>query len=142
LLFGSTWLVNALVVMAILGLVLAAVLLTRSGVRVKRDVLYVCLMGTLLLNLLIPLSALAALPAAIKYAIAALMTLSPVFFANLVFSDSFRTTKRPDGCFAANLLGSMVGGFAEYAAMAIGYHLLIVVAIVFYAASWTAPKES
>ncbi|MEY4744336.1 MAG: hypothetical protein RL272_281, partial [Candidatus Parcubacteria bacterium] len=40
LLFGSTWLVNALVVMAILGLVLAAVLLTRSGVRVKRDVLY------------------------------------------------------------------------------------------------------
>ncbi len=141
LLFGSTWLVNALVVMAILGLVLGAVLLTRRGVRFRRDVLYACLFGTLVLNLLVPLSALAALPALVKYAIASVLTLSPVFFANLVFSDSFKAASRPDECFAANLLGSMVGGFTEYSAMAIGYHWLVAVALAFYVASWLAPKE-
>lgn len=142
LLFGSTWLVNALVVIAILGLVLAAVLLTRRGFRFRRDALYACLVGALILNLLVPLSALAALPAVLKYAVAAVLTLSPVFFANLIFSASFKAAKRPDECFAANLLGSMVGGFSEYSAMAIGYHWLIAVALAFYVASWLTPKES
>jgi hypothetical protein len=35
--------------------------------------------------------------------------------------------------FASNLLGIMVGGMMEYFSMLVGYHLLLVPVIVFYA---------
>lgn len=142
LLFGATWLVNALVFIAILGLVLAAVLLTRRGVAIGRNASYAGLFATLALNLLVPLSALSPLPVGPRFVAAALLTLSPVFFANLIFSDSFKKAKRPDACFAANLLGAMAGGIGEYSAMLIGYHWLVAVALAFYAASWLAKKEA
>lgn len=141
LLFGSTWSVNAMVFLAILALVFAAIVATRRGFAPSPRVLYAGLAATLALNLIIPLSTLAPLPTATRYVAAALLTLSPIFFANLVFSRSFKDVRKPDEAFAANLLGAMVGGFAEYGAMLTGYHWIMVVAVAFYGAAWATRPE-
>jgi len=56
-----------------------------------------------------------------------------VFLANIIFTNSFRDTEAADISFASNLIGIMVGGGLEYFSMLIGYRLLLVLVIVFYA---------
>ena len=57
--------------------------------------------------------------------LAAVLAFAPVFFANLVFSHSFRDTRTADMAFASNLLGAMVGGALEYLALITGYQALL-----------------
>jgi hypothetical protein len=56
-----------------------------------------------------------------------------VFLANIIFTNSFRDSETADIAFASNLLGIMVGGGMEYFSMLIGYRLLLIPVIVFYA---------
>ena len=71
-------------------------------------------------------------PPVLRYALAALLAFAPVFFANLVFSYSFRDTKTADMAFASNLLGAMVGGALEYLALLTGYQALLIVVALLY----------
>ena len=66
--------------------------------------------------------------------LAAVLAFAPVFFANLVFSYSFRDTRTADMAFASNLLGAMVGGALEYLALLTGYQALLPLVAVLYAA--------
>src|SRR5262245_8866457 len=66
-------------------------------------------------------------PAALRYALAGGLAFAPIFFANLVFAHSFRETAMADMSFASNLLGAMVGGALEYAALLSGYRALVLV---------------
>jgi hypothetical protein len=142
LLFGSTWIVNALVFLAILGFGLAGVIVRRRTDRFPIAGAYVVLLAILGLNLLLPLSDLAALDPAPRYVAAALLTLSPVFFSSLIFSEAFAGVAQPGLCLSANLLGALAGGFSEYAAMLIGYRWLAAVAMLYYLASWVLAPRS
>jgi hypothetical protein len=136
LLFGSTWLVNALVFFAVLASVLLAILVA-SRVRTRRTrVLYVGLLGSLGLAFLLPPSSLLIDPLWLRYVVAGAIAFAPVFFANLVFSFSFRDTRTADMAFASNLLGAMVGGAIEYVALITGYQALVIVVAVLYAGAW------
>jgi hypothetical protein len=64
------------------------------------------------------------------------LAFAPIFFANLVFSYSFRDTKAADMAFASNLLGAVVGGAIEYVALISGYGWLLVIVGALYAAAW------
>jgi len=55
-----------------------------------------------------------------------------VFFANLVFTYSFRDTDSADMSFASNLLGAMVGGVIEYVALLTGFRMLLLVVAGLY----------
>ena len=59
-----------------------------------------------------------------------------MFFANLVFSHSFRDTRTADMAFASNLLGAMVGGALEYLALITGYQALLLVVAGLYGLAW------
>jgi hypothetical protein len=59
----------------------------------------------------------------------------PIFFAGLIFSATFRESENPSFCFGSNLLGAMVGGFAEYLGMITGMKALLLMVLVFYLAS-------
>ncbi len=59
-----------------------------------------------------------------------------MFFANLVFTWSFRDTKTADMAFASNLLGAMVGGALEYLALITGYQALLLLVAVLYGAAY------
>jgi spermidine synthase len=133
LLFGTTWLVNALVFFAILTSVLLAILLNARFQLRHVNGLYVALFALLAANFLIPVSKLLEIdPPAMRYLLASVLTFAPVFTANMVFSRSFRDTDHGDRAFAANLLGIMTGGLMEYAALVVGYQALLLPAAAFY----------
>jgi len=132
LLFGNTWLINSLVFFAILVSVLLAILVNaRFQLRDQRPI-YLALGICLALNLFLDPAALLVDPPAVRYGLAAALAFAPVFFANLVFTRSFRDTATADMSFASNLLGATFGGILEYVALISGYRMLVVVVAVCY----------
>jgi len=136
LLFGTTWLVNSLVFFAVLGSVLLAILINQRFHFRSPWLLYMGLFGSIALTLVLPPSTLLIEPAWLRYTLAAALAFAPVFFANLVFSYSFRDTRTADMAFASNLLGAVVGGAIEYVALITGYGFLLVVVALLYLAAW------
>lgn len=136
LLFGSTWLVNSLVFFAILCSVLLAILFNAririSGVRW----LYGLLGLMLALNYLIPADRLLVGNPLLRYLVAGAFVFAPIFLANVVFSHAFRDAESADLAFASNLFGIMVGGMLEYTSLLFGYHFVLLLAILFYAAAF------
>jgi SAM-dependent methyltransferase len=136
LLFGSTWLVNALAFFAILASVLLAILVN-ARLRFRHPGrLYAVLFAAIGLAWLIPPESLLIEPPVLRYTAAAALAFAPVFVANLVFTYSFRDTRRADMAFASNLLGAMAGGALEYVALLTGYRALLLVVALLYAVAW------
>ena len=136
LLFGSTWLVNALAFFAILASVLLAILVN-ARFRIERPgVLYGLLFAALAVAYLLPPESLLIDPPALRYLLAGGVAFAPVFLANLVFTYSFRDTRTADMAFASNLLGAMFGGAMEYVALLTGYRFLLLVVALLYALAW------
>jgi len=141
LLFGTTWLVNALVFFAILLSVLVAIGISARFPLRRPLPLYVGLFGTLALAWLLPPERLLVDPPALRYALAAGVAFAPIVFANLIFAHSFRDTAMADMSFASNLLGAMLGGALEYVALVSGYRsLLLVVAGLYLLANLLASR--
>ena len=136
LLFGTTWLVNSLAFFAILASVLLAVLINARWPIRRPQFLYAALFVTIAISFLLPPESLLFDPPALRYALAAGLAFAPVFFANLVFTRSFRDTKTADMAFASNLLGAMVGGALEYLALITGYQALLLVVAGLYALAY------
>jgi hypothetical protein len=132
LLFGSTWLVNSLVFFAILSSVLLAILVNRRFQFKRISLFYLLLFGILLLNILLPPNTLLLSNPIFRYILASVLAFTPVFLANIIFTNSFRDSETADIAFASNLLGIMVGGAIEYFSMVVGYRLLLIPVILFY----------
>jgi hypothetical protein len=136
LLFGTTWLVNALVFTGVLLAVLAAIEVTqRIGRTISRKIILPALFGSLAIAFLIPNAALLGLPVPVRLVVATVLAFAPIFFANLLFTSRFKDAKNPTAAFAANLFGAMVGGCLEYLSLILGYQLLLVVAALLYLAA-------
>ena len=72
-----------------------------------------------------------------RFMLATAVAFLPVFLANLVFARRFRDVAASNVAFGANLLGAMVGGVLEYAALVTGYRaLLILIALLYAGAFW------
>ena len=136
LLFGSTWLVNALVFFAILASVLLAIAISARVTLSRPRLLYAALLVAIAIAWLLPPGNLLIEPVWLRYLVAAAVAFAPVFLANLVFSFSFRDTQSADMAFASNLLGAMVGGAVEYLALISGYQALLVVLGALYLLAW------
>jgi SAM-dependent methyltransferase len=139
LLFGATWLVNALVIVGILATVLLANWIN-AATRLRLDIrlLYLGLAAALALNLLLPFHILLVPNLALRYVLGCAVLFSPILLANLVFGRLFGDTVSPDVAFASNLLGAFVGGTLEYVSLQIGYHLLLLPVAAAYALSFVA----
>jgi SAM-dependent methyltransferase len=136
LLFGSTWLVNALAFFAILASVLLAILVNARWRIQRPGLLYGALFVALAVAFSLPPESLLIDPPWLRYLLAGAVAFAPVFLANLVFTYSFRDTRTADMAFASNLLGAMVGGALEYVALLTGYRALLLIVAVLYALAW------
>jgi spermidine synthase len=132
LLFGTTWVVNALVFAGVLLAVLAAVEVTRRRATPPLPVMYAILLGGLALAWVVPSWWLLSLPIGPRALAAITIALQPILAANVIFAKRFAETVDPTVAFAANLLGAMVGGCLEYLALLFGYHALLILAAVLY----------
>ena len=154
LLFGTTWLVNALVMAGVLVAVLAAVEVSRHVVIRRPALLYAALLAALVVAWAVPPESLLALSPLPRFAMAVVIAFAPIFVANMVFAQRFRTTGDSGTAFGANLLGAILGGVLEYLSLIAGYRWLLVVVALLYglafitgrghlrAVSREAPSES
>ncbi|MEV3980932.1 spermidine synthase [Nonomuraea sp. NPDC049758] len=143
LLFGTTWVVNAIVFAGVLVAVLAAVEVTRRFRTPPLPVMYAVLLAGLLLAWLVPNAWLLSLPVPLRAVAAVTVAFLPIFAANVVFAKRFSDTADATTSFGANLLGAMVGGCLEYLALVIGYKgLLIVAALLYLGALALMPRKT
>ena len=141
LLFGTTWFVNALVFAGVLVIVLAAVEVTRKLKTPPLPVIYAGIAASLALAWVIEPEMLLPLPFWPRLITATLLAFVPIFLANVAFAKRFRVSGDSQAAFAINLLGTIVGGCLEYAALFTGYgNLLIVVGLLYLAAFLLVPK--
>ncbi len=132
LLFGTTWLVNALVILGVLLAVLLAIEVTRRFRLPPLVWLYALLFASLAVAWLVPQESLLSLGIVPRFFAASALAFAPVFSANLVFAERFRETASASTALGVNLLGAMLGGVLEYAALLVGYRALLVIAAVAY----------
>jgi len=134
LLFGSTWIVNAVVIGAFLAMGILANTLVMFR-PIARRTAYVPLFVLIGLGMFFPLAYLDLLPAAAKVLAAGIFVGLPVFFSGLVFSRSFRDVADPAQALGVNLLGCVVGGTLENTVMLAGTPVLGALAVLLYALS-------
>ncbi len=134
LLFGSTWVVNAAVFTGILTAILGMTLLV-DRVGIRRRWAYAGLGASLALAWALPparfLDWMGAGGAVAATAVACL----PIFFAAGVFAVSFRESKDATRSLGSNLIGAVLGGFAEYSSLVFGVTALLPAAGLLYALS-------
>jgi SAM-dependent methyltransferase len=141
LLFGTTWVVNALAFFAILASVLLAIVVNVRLRPRSPAFFYGGLFASIAIAYLIPADALLIEPAELRYVLAGAIAFAPVFFANLVFTYSFRDTDAADMSFASNLLGAMVGGVLEYVALLTGFQALLLLVGGLYAVAFLLARR-
>jgi hypothetical protein len=142
LLFGTTWLVNALVFAGVLVAVLAAVEVTRRFPTPPIPAMYALLIGGLALNWLVPTSWLLSLAFLVRIVVAVVIAFLPIFAANIVFAKRFSETGDAALSFGTNLLGAMLGGCLEYLSLVFGYHALLILAALLYVGAYVVSPTS
>ena len=135
LLFGSTWIVNSVVFLAVLMMILLANLWTIRARPVRLWPYYAGLLVTLALNVVVPLDFFLGMNRSIQVLGSCLLVFAPILFAGVIFAASFKRTTQPDRAFGSNIAGAMLGGLAEYSSMLLGFQYVVLVAILFYAVS-------
>ena len=120
----------------------ANAILVASRITLRRTWwLYAALLGSIAVAYLLPVSSLLIEPPWLRYVAAGALAFAPVFFANLVFSYSFRDTRTADMAFASNLFGAMVGGAIEYVALITGYQALLLVVAGLYITAYVLAER-
>ena len=141
LLFGTTWFVNALVFAGVLLVVLAAVETTRRFRTPPLPVVFAGIAASLALAWVVRPEWLLGLPFSSRLVAATLIAFLPIYLANVAFAKRFADSADSQSAFAINLLGAIVGGCLEYAALVSGYNnLLIVTGLLYLVAFLLIPR--
>jgi hypothetical protein len=141
LLFGSTWIVNSAVFFTALALILAANLYVLKIPSGRVGLPYAGLFVFLAASLLVPLDAFLDGGILWRYAAPCLLALGPMFFAGVIFAQSFRDAPDPDQAFGSNIAGAVMGGLAESFSTLLGFRHLLILAIGFYVLSIWRPSS-
>jgi hypothetical protein len=140
LLFGSTWLVNALAISGVLIMVLFANLVVLKQERLNLRLVYALLFTSLFLLFFLPINQLGELAVAPRLLVSTLLLSSPLFFAGIIFSESLRRAGETSRPLASNLTGTMMGGFMEYGSLMWGIKSLYPLAILVYAGAFITSR--
>ena len=143
MLFGTTWLVNALVFAGVLVIVLAAVETTRRVRTPPLPVVFAGIAASLAVAYVVRPDWLLPLPFVPRLLVAVLLAFLPIYLANIAFAKRFSEAGDSRAAFAINILGAIVGGCLEYAALLTGYaNLLLVVGALYGVAFLLKPRTS
>lgn len=132
--FGTTWWVNAWVILGVLALALAGtVVAMRRPALGRGPAPYALLIGLLLVGAFLPVEHVLGLAGA---AGATVFYALPLACAGLIFASSLAESAHPARALGSNVLGSVVGGFLELASFVTGLGGLLVIAAAVYLASY------
>jgi hypothetical protein len=136
LLFGTTWVVNALVVAGILLLAVGANLLVEKVRSIPQAVGWAGLLGTILISYLVPLEWFFFDSPWLRALAATVVLCLPVFFAGIVFIRSFAAADFRSEALGWNIFGSLVGGLFESLSLWTGIRSMVLLAAAFYLAAY------
>ena len=143
LLFGMTWVVNAIVISAVLVMILLSNLVALRWPQFPQRVIVVGLALTVAALALVPLDWFNALTGASKLVAASAFLTAPVFFAGLIFIRSFAVCADKSQALGSNLIGALVGGLLESVSFVTGIRALVLLVGLFYAlALWLRPGRA
>jgi hypothetical protein len=142
-LFGTTWIVNAMVFAGVLLSVLAAVETTRRLRTPSLPAVFALIALGLAIAYAVRPEWMLQLPFWPRLLVATVVAFVPIFLANVAFAKRFADSDSSRAAFGVNLLGAILGGCLEYAALLTGYrNLLVVVAALYLLAFLLRPSES
>lgn len=132
LLFGSTWVVNAVIFGGILTMVLLANLAVQRWQWQNQLPWFWALFGAVGLLYLLPVAWLQTLPLVLRGVLAGVITGLPVGIAGLIVPMLLARSSRPAAALGANLLGAVLGGCLEYLSMLGGLRSTALLALFLY----------
>jgi SAM-dependent methyltransferase len=140
---GNTWVVNAVIISGVMGMILLSNLLAAIFPRLPLTPVYALLVCSCVGLYFLDLSTFAFLPYATKAAVVGLLVSVPMLFSGIVFIRSFAAAERKDAALGANLIGSLVGGLLQSVTFVTGIKaLLLLVAVLYLMAVLTRPRAS
>lgn len=137
LLYGSTWVTSAIVIVGILVMILGAnAMVIKFNKTFSRPpvIPYLVLFISILVSWCIPGNSFLSLGLA-GYAISTFLTLLPMGLAAIVFACAFSRAKNISGALAFNLFGAVLGGLLEYLSNYWGIKSMMLVSMTLYALS-------
>ena len=141
LLFGTTWVVNSIVVAALLLLIVAGNATVSSIPLISRWFAYTGILIAAAVGYLVPMQSLLFPNPWVKGLAALAVLCLPVYFAGVVFARSFAEVSFNSEALGSNLLGAVVGGVLESVSFWTGLRALLLVSVLLYALSALALKS-
>jgi hypothetical protein len=135
LLFGTTWVVNAVVVSGLLCLIVGANLVYGALPRIPLWIAYAGLFASLVVMYAVPLQKLFYESWTLRALLATLALCTPVFFAGIIFISSFARAGFRGSALGSNLFGSLLGGLLESSSLWFGLKSLTILAALLYVVS-------
>jgi len=142
LLFGTTWIVNSIVVAGLLLLIVISNLIFELWKSYPLALPYIGLIASAVPAYFIPLRALLFENLGARIVIATLLLCLPVLFAGMVFIRSFSEAHFSGAALGWNLIGAVLGGMLETVSQATGLRALVLIAIGLYIGSWIARSRT
>jgi spermidine synthase len=142
LLFGTTWVVNSIVVAALLMLIVAANATVASVPRISRKIAYAGILIAAAIGYLVPIQSLFFANPWVKGLAAMGVLCLPVYFAGIIFTRSFAEVSFNSEALGSNLLGAVVGGVLESISFWTGLRALLLVSVLLYVLSAIALKRA
>jgi len=134
LLYGTTWIVSAVAIAAVLALIILANATTAVIQRDLRWIAYIGLFASLILSYSLDISAVLD-QGILVTTLVSLAIVSPVYFAGIIFVKSYCLSSVAGASIGANILGAVLGGWFEYMTMMTGIRSMTLFALAFYGAS-------
>ena len=141
LVFGNSWQVIGIVIVAVLIMAFLANLVVRRFAIKATLVPYLLLVLSIAIGWWMPRSGSPSLHWATRIGVAVVLT-SPVLFSGLVFSTLLRKHGAISGMLGLNMLGAVCGGLLEYNSMYFGFHFLYILAACLYGLAYLAELAS
>lgn len=135
ILYGSTWIVNTVVIGIVLIMALFANWLIGRVKWISQSIGYAGIFVSLILLFFVPMSNFSGQPLMVRLIVGSSLVGLPFLFSGLVFSKAFQQVDKPDVALGVNILGALLGGCAEYLSVIIGSNNLLILAAVIYATS-------
>jgi SAM-dependent methyltransferase len=132
LLFGMTWVVNAIVISAVLVMILAANLIAARWPRLPRWPAIAGLALTITALAVVPLDWFNMLTGPAKLLAASAFLTGPILFAGLIFIRSFVACTDRARALGSNLIGALAGGLLEVLSFLTGIRALVLLVALFY----------
>jgi spermidine synthase len=129
--FGTTWFVNSIALSGILAVLLLSNLYVKLRPPSDLSGCYICLCVGLIANYLIPWTSVPGSATAVGVLLC-LAYCVPVFFAGIIFTESFRRSGGSSNVLGANMLGAVAGGLAQNLSFIFGMKALLLIAVLIY----------